>query len=148
MIEHFNSENYFCCYLIFIYFKILFIFRERARERERGRETSVCGCLSRAPIQGMWSATQICAFTGNQTSDPLVRRPVLNLRSYTSWALFFFKQQLLCCFTASCTFIMVTDCTLGFKQCEIFVSYTFQKVSRTLKAFCALGDLEILLNDN
>ena len=32
--------------------KILFISRERAREGERGRETSMCGCLLCAPYWG------------------------------------------------------------------------------------------------
>ena len=62
----------------------LFIFRERGREGERGRETSMCGCLSRAPSLGTWPATQACALTGNWTSDPLLLRPVLNPLSYTS----------------------------------------------------------------
>ena len=30
----------------------LFIFRERGMEGERGRETSMCGCLSHAPYWG------------------------------------------------------------------------------------------------
>ena len=33
---------------------------------------------------GTWPAMQACALTGNQTSDPLVHRPVLNLLSHTS----------------------------------------------------------------
>ena len=40
----------FCsCFFKRVY---LFIFRERGREGERGRETSVCGCLSRTPYWG------------------------------------------------------------------------------------------------
>ena len=39
--------------LLFLKKKIyLFVFRERVREGERGRETSMCGCLSRAPNWG------------------------------------------------------------------------------------------------
>ena len=32
-----------------VFFKILFIFRQRGREEESKRETSICGCLSSAP---------------------------------------------------------------------------------------------------
>ena len=39
----------------------LFIFREGKGGRERGRETSICGCLSRTPPLGTWPATQACA---------------------------------------------------------------------------------------
>ena len=42
------------------------------------------GCLLHAPYWGIWPSTQACVLTGNQTSDPLVRRPVLNPLSYTS----------------------------------------------------------------
>ena len=51
---------------------------------EKGRETSMCGCLSSAPLLGTWPATQACALTGNGTSDPLVPRPVLSPLSQTS----------------------------------------------------------------
>ena len=44
--------------------------RKRERERERERETSMCGCLPCAPY---WPATQVCALTGNQTGDALVK---------------------------------------------------------------------------
>ena len=36
--------------ILFIFLKILFIFREKGREGER--ETSMCGCLSHAPYWG------------------------------------------------------------------------------------------------
>ena len=62
----------------------LFIFRERGREGEREGEKHQCVVASHAPLLGTWSATQTCVLTGNQTSDPLVRRPVLNPQSYTS----------------------------------------------------------------
>ena len=39
--------------------------------------------LTRPPL-GTWPATQACALTGNQTSDLLVLRPVLNPLSHTS----------------------------------------------------------------
>ena len=40
------------CDLKKIFFMILFIFLERGEGRERGRETSMCGCLSLAPNWG------------------------------------------------------------------------------------------------
>ena len=45
----------------------------------------MCGCFSRAPYWGTWPVTQACALTGNQTSDLLVHRPMLNPLSHTSW---------------------------------------------------------------
>ena len=44
------------------------------------------GCLSYTPHGGgkTWPATQACALTGNQTGDPLVRRPALSPLSHTS----------------------------------------------------------------
>ena len=46
--------------------KVLFTFRERVREGERGKETSIC-CLSYAPSWG--AATQASALTRNGTGD-------------------------------------------------------------------------------
>ena len=56
----------------------LFIFRE-ARERN----INVWLPLA-CPLLGTWPTTQACALTGNQTCDPLVHRPTLNLLSHTS----------------------------------------------------------------
>ena len=39
------------------------------------------------PQLGTWPTTQACALTENQTSDPLVHRPVLNPLSHTSQGL-------------------------------------------------------------
>ena len=39
------------------------------------------------PLLGTWPRTQAYALTGNQTGDPLVRRPLLNPLSYTSQVL-------------------------------------------------------------
>ena len=47
------------------------------------RETSI-GYLLYVPQPGTWPATQACALTGNQTSNPLVRGLVLNPLSHTS----------------------------------------------------------------
>ena len=42
---------------------------------------------SHVPPTGTWPETQACALTGNQTSDPLVCRLVLNPLSHTSQGL-------------------------------------------------------------
>ena len=82
-----------CIVTIFLYlfkiFKIfyLFIFREGKGGRKRGGETSMCGCLSCAPL-GTWLTAQACALIGNQTHDPLVHRPALNPLSHTSQGYF------------------------------------------------------------
>ena len=44
----------------------------------------MCGCLSHALPTGTWPETQACVLTGNQTSNPLVHRLVLNPLSHTS----------------------------------------------------------------
>ena len=62
------------------------MFRERGREgKKRVKETSLYGCLSCAPYWGPGlQPSHVCALTGNQTSNPLVCRPVLNPLSYSS----------------------------------------------------------------
>ena len=66
----------------------LFIFREReGREKERKRDINVWLPLTH-PLLGTWPATQACALSGNQTSDPLVRRLVLNPLTHTSQGFF------------------------------------------------------------
>ena len=46
----------------------------------------MCDCLSPTPywVPDLACATQACARTGNQTSDPLVHRPLPNPLSHTS----------------------------------------------------------------
>ena len=74
----------------FIYFfkDFIYLFLERGEGREGGRETSMCGCLSRAPfLGGTWPATQACALdweSKNRTGNTLVCRPTLNPPSYAS----------------------------------------------------------------
>ena len=69
----------------FIY---LFIEREGKGGRNKGRETSMCGCLSCAPLLGTWPTTQAGALTGNRTGDPLVCRLAINPLSHTSQGLY------------------------------------------------------------
>ena len=57
----------------FIYF-----FRERKGGRKRGREASMCGCLSHTPHWGPGLQPRYVPWTGNQTGDPLTHRPALN----------------------------------------------------------------------
>ena len=56
------------CIYSFFKKKILFIFRERGREKERERNISVWLPLL-CPLLGTWPATQACALTGNRTGD-------------------------------------------------------------------------------
>ena len=46
------------------------------------------------PAVGTWPATQACAWTGNQTSDPLVHGPALKPLSHASQGcLTYFKKK-------------------------------------------------------
>ena len=51
---------------------------------ERGERNISVWLLLMHPQLGTWPATWAYALTGNQTSDPLVCRPVLNPLSHTS----------------------------------------------------------------
>ena len=51
----------------------------------------MCGCL--LPLLGTWPTTQARALTGNQTSDPLVRRLALNPLSHTSHSYSYFSYK-------------------------------------------------------
>ena len=73
----------------FIYLFIYFLERERGREGEREKETSMRKRYFNwlplpCPQLGAWPATQACALTGNQTSNLSVCGPVLNPLSHTS----------------------------------------------------------------
>ena len=67
------------------YFIYLFLERWERREKERERNIDVW-----LPLSSLMSPTgdlaQVCALTGNQTGNPLVPRPALNLLSHTSQA--------------------------------------------------------------
>ena len=68
-----NAAGYNYYFLFFL--KMLFIFFLE-RKGGRGRETSMCDFLSRAPFWG--PTTQACALTGNRTSNPLIHRSALS----------------------------------------------------------------------
>ena len=57
-------------------------------------ERNICQVPLAHPQLGTWSTTQACALTGNQTSDLLVHRPVLNPLSHTSWGRNLFVKKL------------------------------------------------------
>ena len=61
----------------------LFIFRHRRKEAKREGDKINVWLPFVCPPQGTWPATQASALTGNQTSDPLVCKPVLNPLSHT-----------------------------------------------------------------
>ena len=82
MVVGYRRGESFLFHVIFLRF-YLFIFSQRGREGKRGRETSMCGCLSR-PLLGTWPTAQACALTGNQTGDPLIHRLALNPLSHTN----------------------------------------------------------------
>ena len=68
---------------------LTFIFRERGREAERGRETSMCGRnINRLPLGcpplGTWPTTQARAPMGNRTCDPSVHGTTPNQLSHSS----------------------------------------------------------------
>ena len=74
-------------YVLYTYFfkDFIYLFLERGegRQKERDRNINVWLPLAR-PLLGTSPATQACALTGNQTSDPLLHSPVLNPLSHTS----------------------------------------------------------------
>ena len=78
----------------FFFFKILLIFRERAREGKREGEKHQRVVASCSPPSEHLAGTHTRAQTQNRTGGPLVRRPPLNPLSHTSQGrcLIFMKQ--------------------------------------------------------
>ena len=64
----------------------LFIFREGKGRRKRGRDSSVCGCLARAPYWGPGRKSIPCLM-GMENGDSLVHGLALNPLSHTSQGL-------------------------------------------------------------
>ena len=79
-------------FTVFIYFlKINYFFLEREEGREKEREKNINVWL---PPTHPLLATQACALTGNQTGDPLVRRPTLSPLSHTSQGFSIYFNQI------------------------------------------------------
>ena len=65
------------------FFRVLFIYLKGKGGRKRGRETSVCGCLSHGPFGDLACNPGMCpAWESNQ--QPFSSRAALNPLSYTS----------------------------------------------------------------
>ena len=74
---------------IIFYKDFIYLLEERREGRDKEREkTSICkryiDWLPLTHPMETWPAIQVCALTGNRTSDLLVRRSVLNPLSHTS----------------------------------------------------------------
>ena len=67
----------------------LILERGEGREKERDRNINVWLLLTH-PLLGTWATSQVCALTGNQTSNSLVHSLSLNPLSHTSQGLLFF----------------------------------------------------------
>ena len=80
-----------CCFPFFRFY-YLFIFREGKGVRKRGRETSVCGCLSHAPC---WGPVRFpgCALTGNLTGESLAGLHSIHWATPTRAGYFLFKKR-------------------------------------------------------
>ena len=78
-----HQAPYIIITMLFFLRFYFFIFRERGREGEREGNISVWLPLVRPQVV-TWPATQACALTKNQTSDPLGCGPALNPLSRTS----------------------------------------------------------------
>ena len=77
-----------------------YLFLERGEGKEKERETNISVWLPlMRPLLGTKPATQACALTGNQTSDPLVLSLALSALSHTSQGCFLpFAEFLWWCF--------------------------------------------------
>ena len=69
----------------FFFKDFIYLFLERGEGKEKETEGNINVWLPLAcPLLGTWPATQACALTGNQTSDPLIHRPAFNPLSHIS----------------------------------------------------------------
>ena len=88
----FLSESFSFSWKNFLFKKyFIYLFLERGEGRERGRETSMCGCLLCAPYWGPGQQPRHVRWLGIKLSDLLVCRPALNPPSHSSqgWKIFF-----------------------------------------------------------
>ena len=75
-------------------FSYLFVERGEGKEKERERNINVWLPLMHS-LLGTWRTTQVCALTGNQTSNPLVRRPACNPLVNTRQVMIFYLKFLI-----------------------------------------------------
>ena len=89
VVQNFISQiigmfSLFTVFVIKIFEDFTYLFLERGEgKEERERNINVWLPLKRR-LLGTWPSIQACALTGNQTGNPLVRRPALNPLSHTS----------------------------------------------------------------
>ena len=74
-------------------FVFFFFLREGKGRKKRGGETSMYGCLSRAPLLGTWPTTQARALTRNRTDDSSFHRLALSTLSHISQGYFVLFQR-------------------------------------------------------
>ena len=82
LLSQHSEQNAISCLFLFLRF-YLFLDRREGREKESERNVIVWLPLTH-PILKTWPTTQARALTGNRTSDPVVRRLVLNPLSHSS----------------------------------------------------------------
>ena len=70
-----------CTWMFFL--KILFIFREGKGRRQKGRETSCCGCLSYAPFWGPFGLQ-----VNTQSTEPHQPGRGVPLNAFVGWFLY------------------------------------------------------------
>ena len=80
-----NLRQSFCIYFWRFY---LFIFRGERREKHRERNFNEWLSLA-LPLLGTWPATEACALSRNQNSEPLLHRPELNPHQPETLCVFF-----------------------------------------------------------
>ena len=106
--QNFSKEIWF-----FLRFYLFILDSGREGEREGERHQCVVASCEPPTWDLTWSATQTCALTGNQTSDPLVLRLVLNPLSHTSQGRKFVKEK-------------VNNSTVGIKICQKTLRVTLE----------------------
>ena len=113
---------------IFLIFYFMYLFLERGREGEREGEKYHCVVASPTPSTGDLAATQACALTGNQTSDPLVCSQVLSPPRHTSQS-----RELTFCKTFLSVFLILRQFNAGQK----LSSLSFDKRPHVPFPFCS-----------
>ena len=114
----------------------MFLERGEGREKERERSINVWLSLMRS-LLGTSPATQACALTRNQTSDPLVPRPVLNPLSHMSQGndAFLILTSSSLCFSIIIFFFLEQPKAKGFPLRVCFLKWKH--------AFCKLSPINL-----